>query len=206
MGIETSLLDAAVKISHSTVRYLTRAEIVQFGIDTRRFVETAWRLDETLRNRPGLVKFWMKLEPTQSSSVNRMLGLFCLDEKDVAVLYTREVEANSVPALVPIKITSAGASFKLIPERLPVATKDSQIQLDIRQAWVPIGFFDSAAKADHLDMVEIPPGVADEDKLPRIATLSTVALASGLPSFLQKCRPQPSARSAATALPPAQRP
>jgi hypothetical protein len=206
MGIEAGLLDAAAKVSHSTVRYLTRAEIVQFGIDIRRFVETPWRLDQTLRDRPGLVKLWLKLEPSQTSSANRMLGLFCVSESEVAVLYTRELEANSAPALVPIKIMGAGTSFKLVPERSPIATNDPQTQLDIRQARMPIGFFEAAAKSGHLDAAEIPAGAVDDDKLPRIATLSTVGLASGLPAFLQKCRPQPAARSAATVLTPVQRP
>ena len=42
MGIDTALMDAAQKIRHEDIRYLSRDEIAAFGIDRRAFVETPW--------------------------------------------------------------------------------------------------------------------------------------------------------------------
>ncbi|MBX9776949.1 MAG: hypothetical protein K2Y71_21430 [Xanthobacteraceae bacterium] len=42
MGIDTRLLDAAQKIAHEDIYYLSRDQIAAFGIDRREFAETPW--------------------------------------------------------------------------------------------------------------------------------------------------------------------
>ncbi len=54
MGVDTALMDAALKIPHEDIRYLSRGEIAAFGIDRREFAETPWFFTELLPAVPGM--------------------------------------------------------------------------------------------------------------------------------------------------------
>jgi len=42
MGVGACLVDLSLQVPHESIHYLTRDEIVQFGIDRRVFQETRW--------------------------------------------------------------------------------------------------------------------------------------------------------------------
>ena len=52
MGIDVALIDTAFKTKFSDAYFLTRNEIVQFGIDTRTFQETRWIVLDAASRRP----------------------------------------------------------------------------------------------------------------------------------------------------------
>ena len=54
MGIDTALMDAALKIPHEDIRYLSRDEIAAFGIDRREFAETSLVFRAVFERRPRM--------------------------------------------------------------------------------------------------------------------------------------------------------
>jgi hypothetical protein len=176
MGIKTALLEAAEKISHENIKYLTRDEIVRYGVDPRLFVESAWAFDQ----RAGVVKFISESNKEATESHTTTLRLGCLGVEKISVAYARDHSPNESIPWSPLKVSVGGKTFDLNPRPTPVTSNDVKVARDLRQEWVPVHFFALAAADDHIVLSE-------GDKNARITKISTDGLTAAMASL--RCYP-----------------
>jgi hypothetical protein len=211
MGIDRGLLDAARRIPHEQVRYLTRDEIAQFGIDRRPFVEDDWMVDE----RPAAGPTALKLIYDASQKEGRQkdwgaayrltfLRLACADGTDqVEVAYGQEQPFGATPFPLPITVSAGEDKFVLGTTNVyRTRGTHEKPQVEIRRAQVPVSFFETAAGTGRTELKE---GSDQEDAggSPRIAKLTNGGLAKSLRVLATRCGAQPAEPAAATpAMPP----
>ncbi len=186
MGIPVALVDAAEKIPHETVKFLTREELVQFGIDRRSFVEGSWGYDENLSKNGAVVKWIAAADPGSTQYRKITLQLRCEEKDRFAVIYGSEIMKD---AFIPLKIVAANDEFAL---SLP---QEAIKSYDIRRVRVPVRFLELAAVEDRIELAEI---LAEprEGKQPAVMRLSTSGLASALASLTRSiCRCSPVIRN-----------
>ena len=136
MGIPPTLLEAARKIPSSSVRYLTRDEIVAFGIDPRESIEGLWLfLDQP--SGASAVKLVQWREPAAGTYRRTILRVSCAGADTVHFQFAREVGADkgAPPGRFRIK---AGATDRSLG--WPVMTKPTTdwLPLQVRAADLPI--------------------------------------------------------------------
>jgi hypothetical protein len=183
MGIQTSLLDAAEKIPHDSVRMLKREELVRFKIDTRRVVESDWVYDEQFSGSSNVFKSIDMTEAGGAGSRQTTLRLTCLGQDKFIVDYFRELGPKE-DAFPPLKLVAAHEEFTLIPPAESLMSSDATKRYDARRTAVPVQVFQSAAVEDRIELAD-----AVGDGKPGVTRLSTVGLASALSSLTLRCGP-----------------
>ncbi len=181
MGIAPSLLDAAERVPHESIRALSRTEMVQFNIDTRSVVESGWIYDERIADTGGIFKSIDITEAGGAEYRKTMLRVSCLGADKFMVGYAREVGPKE-NSFAPLKFVAAHEEFKLSPPTEPVTGSDAKKRYDVRRIPVPMRIFESALAEDR---IELAPD-AGEGK-PVVTQLSTIGLASALSSLTRRC-------------------
>ncbi len=182
MGIQPALLETAEKIPHESVKFLTRAEIVRFGIDKRSLIESDWIFDDRADSR-NVFKMVSIADESKDEFRDIMVRLKCMSEDFVAVAYARELGPKQGLAS-SLTFTAGGALFDLLhgKER---PSSDSGKRFDVRSAWVSEKFFQSAATSGYIEIVEVP-SAGEQSR--RLFKLSTAGLAVALANLLKFCR------------------
>ncbi len=182
MGVQPALLDAAEKIPNESIRFLTRDEIVRFGIDTRTFVESDWFYEGA--SGPSILKLISSIDREGASYRTTTISLTCSGRYNLSVFYMRELSPKD-ENLIPLKVISGDEVFALPAGQKPVVNIDPK-RYDIRRAWVPQSFFESAVAKERVELAELAKDSAN-DKPERILKLSTKGLSAVLPSLIQRC-------------------
>jgi len=98
MGIDTALMDAALKVPHEDIRYLSRGDIAAFGIDRREFVETPWFFSEFASGSRHVSKWIVEAKGTERKHYSvSVASLTCTNLLQVSIHYVRGV-ASDEPA------------------------------------------------------------------------------------------------------------
>jgi hypothetical protein len=189
MGIKTALLEAAEKIPNEKIKYLTRDEIVRYGIDPRLFVESTWSFDQ----RFGIVKTISESNKDATESHTTTLVLNCSGMEKMSFGYVRDLNPNESVASIPLKVIVGGKTFDLKPRPAAIAGNDVKVLRDLRLEWLPVHFFALAAADDHIMLSE-------GDKTPRITKISTDGLTAASASL--QCGHPPGIPGARAALTP----
>jgi hypothetical protein len=193
MGIKPALLDAAQQIPHEDIKNLTRGEIVQFGIDTRSFVESGW----TFEQRAGVVKSFSESTPDGTVFRTTIFRLVCLGAGQILLGYSRSFGAGETQDFVPVRISAGRKNLRLDPPKSPAIAGDKKNPRDNRQQWVPVSFFEAAMADDHMTLTE---GIVN----PRNIQISTFGLSAALASL--HCSDPRLGQTRGTALTPNQSP
>jgi hypothetical protein len=194
MGIKPSLLDTAEKIPHQSIRALSREEMVQFNIDTRRVVESDWVYDERI-TQTGIFKSIDVTEPGGAEYRKTTLRVSCLGRDQFMIGYMREVGPKE-NSLLPLKFVAAKEEFKLAPLPEPVSVANAAKRYDLRRAPVPMRAFESGAAEDR---IELAPEIGEGR--PGVTKLSTIGLTSALSSLAHHCSQEASGSGGAALVP-----
>jgi hypothetical protein len=136
MGIPPTLLDAARKIPSDTVRYLSRDEIVTFGIDSRESIEGLWLfLDEP--SGAAAVKIIQWRDPAAGAFRRAILRLSCAGPDTLHLQFAREVGTvkSSPPGRFRVKF---GATDLPFGRSMTANLTAGWLPLEIRGADLPI--------------------------------------------------------------------
>jgi hypothetical protein len=114
MGISRELIALAVSISHENLQVLTRQELYRFRIDTRDFVESAWRLEKA--PRPSV----RKMAQVRTSDGFRRLEWQLLCESNMHARMVFAYELGKDAAAVRIVAMTAGSAKPPQFSRFPV--------------------------------------------------------------------------------------
>jgi hypothetical protein len=203
MGIDGGLLGAARRIPHERVRFLTRDEIAQFGIDRRRFVEDDWVVDERPAAKLTALKMIYQLRQNGWGYRLSFLRLACAGGADhIEVAYGQERSFS--PTEMPRPITFSAGEDKFVLGTTNIyrtgATTERR-ELEIRRARVSVRFFEAAAGSGTIELKE-GADQQDGESAPRIAKLSTVGLGRALRVLAARCGQPAEPAGASAAMPP----
>ncbi len=114
MGIGPGYVEAMEKVPHNEVRYLTREELVRFGIDKGDIAQTPWM------GKPGAAQVTVKvlLEATGADGGKRMgwLELECDAGGASAIVFVRPAIGGDVGAGTEVELTAGERKFLFSPK------------------------------------------------------------------------------------------
>jgi hypothetical protein len=143
MGIAPGLLTAAREVANDHLRFLTREEIVAFGIDRREQVEgTWWFVDKSAGG--SAVKVIEAKVPEAGAFRRTILRLTCRNPLTLRLQYGREVGAEKASLPVRLRVTAGGSNFPL-GRGVTVSQSDSRLPMEVYSADLPISVLGNGA-------------------------------------------------------------
>ena len=141
MGISQGLLASARAVENSELNFLTREQVVAFGIDRREAVEGIWWYADQLAG-PSAVKI---IEENRAGAFRKdILRLTCLDASTLRLEYGRDLGADTAHSSARLRVTASGGSF-LLGSPFKATTSGSRDLLDVRSVDLPISLLGEAA-------------------------------------------------------------
>jgi len=171
MGIGSGVVDAAAKVPFDQVRYLSRDEIVQFGIDARPFVESRWMREEDKSGRAGLMKYVVSQAAREPGRHRAALVRISCARSRIVLQLARD-RSLSGGSEIPLRLVGE------------TAANDKEKTMEVRAAFPAPGTFDGA-KADRIEIVDMLHRAGGPTER---LTLSTAGLAGMLSGLGEGCR------------------
>jgi hypothetical protein len=183
MGIDVALVDTAFKTKFSDAYFLSRAEIVQFGIDTRAFQETRWSLLDPAARQPSAFKLLVEARDDGEVTTS-LVQLACAGREEVRIGYVRAQVPNEIaPAVVRLSAGDRRATFARPGTAIRISALDHAALFEPRATFVDLEFLETAAAIGSLEIIEA--SLAPES--PRTLRLSTAGLAETVATLRQSC-------------------
>src|SRR5262245_30726198 len=188
MGVDAALIDIAFKTKFSDAHFLSRSEIVQFGIDTRGFQETRWTVLEPASRRPSAFKLIVDARGSDGSDVaTSLIQLDCAAAGAIRLGYVRALGASEI---APAVIRAIGGDYYVTFARpgpvMELSAVDSGASFEPRAASAPIEFFEAAAAAGSLTIAES----SLQPDSPHLLKLSTAGLLEAIAVLQKSCGSQ----------------
>jgi hypothetical protein len=142
MGISAGLLAAAREVENSKLHFLTREQIVAFGIDRREAVEGMWWFVDRSSSGASAVKV---IEEYRVGAYRKdVLRLTCRSPGTLRLQYGRDAGAPAAGPPERLRVTTRGGRFMLgSPSR--TSSSDSRRPLDVRSVDLPLSVLGDAA-------------------------------------------------------------
>lgn len=115
MGIDLELVEVSNAVPFEDIRYLTRAQIIKFGIDRSSFAETAWKFAEGESTAPAMSKFFIEARGGEKRDYpTSYIKLACGNGGKATVAYSRGMAVDET--------NKSQIKFLVGEESLPVAS------------------------------------------------------------------------------------
>jgi len=139
MGISPGLLTAAREVDSSKLHFLTREQMVAFGIDRRNVVEGMWWFVES---GPSAVKL---IEENRAGVFRKdILRLTCRNASTLRLQYGRDLGANAQGWPVLLRLTAGAGSF-VLGSPVKATQSDSRAPMEVRSVDLPLSVLGDAA-------------------------------------------------------------
>jgi hypothetical protein len=187
MKIDVRLFDLLSKVPHESVHYLSRDEIVGFGIDTREFSEARWIATELLPRQLWTMKYFIETTGPGSKELHTsVIRLECGDGARAKAIYYRGSGAGETgTGQRAIKFAAGADSAALTRYSYPsnVGWIEAGTSYSQWYAYVRYDFFDKAVTKEVVELVESE----SANTPPRITRLSTAGLSQAIATMRQRC-------------------
>src|SRR5215467_444356 len=185
MKIDVRLFDLATKVPHEDIHYLTRDEIVGFGIDSRDAPEAQWIAAEMLPQKIWAMKFFVEARGEGHSELrSNMIRLECASQREARLDYFRGLGSEERPARRNVELATPERKLPLFGGlRFKVDAIEQGTSFELWSAELPLDFLETAGKQDHVEIVETDSARAT----PRVSRLSTVGLAQAIGTLRGRC-------------------
>jgi hypothetical protein len=188
MGIAVGLFDAAVKVPHEDVHYLSRHEIAAYGIDRREFVETPW-LVPPLPNLSLSLRKWIveARGPDRKDYRTSIVSFSCTQAQRATVWYLRGLASDEVgrPVTATFSFGQHRTRLSLRGDGTRQDAVDTGAVFFSGAAYVPFDALDAAVAQGSIRLLETDPRA--DTKLFNVIELSTHGLAEGIKRLRDKC-------------------
>ena len=185
MGLSGELIDAATAISHDTIHRLSPDEVARYGIDNKTFQETRWMISEATGQRPSVLKYITEGKGSGTPEYrSSMLRLTCAGPQTVRVDYVRGLASFEIG--MPTKVTIVMGDQHYGLARIAGVTGSVTDQSEVQSGSVPFAFFETAQRADAINLSESDERGAVE-KEPHVIKLSTGGLSRALVTLQPHC-------------------
>ena len=188
MGVDVALIDTAFKTKFNDAYFLSRSEIVHFGIDTRVFQETRWAVLEPAGRRPSAFKLIVEARgPDDSEMSTSLVQLTCAGQGDIRIGYVRGVAANEIgPALIRAVGGDRYVTFARPGPVIELEALDRGALFEPHLALASPEFFDAAAASGSILIAES----SLRPDSPRVLKLSTSGLPEAVAMLRKSCAHQ----------------
>jgi hypothetical protein len=186
MGIDVALIDTAFKTKFSDAYFLTRNEIVQFGIDARTFQETRWTVLDSASRSPSVFKLVVETRGDEGA-ITSLIQLACASAGEIRIGYVRAAAPNEIaPALVRAIAGDQRMTFARPGPAVRVTGLDNDTPYEPRSVSARPAFFEAAISAGSM--------VISESSLrpdsPHVLRLATAGLPEAISALRKSCTPQ----------------
>jgi len=187
MKIDVRLFDLAIKVPHESIHYLSRDEIVAFGIDPRAFSESRWIAAEFLPHQFWGIKYFVEATGQDRKELHTsVIRLECGDGARAKAVYYRGAGAGDTgTAQRAIKFAAGAQSAALTRYSYP--SKVGWIEADTSYSqwygYIRYDFFDAAVTQEAVEIVESESTTVP----PHITKLSTAGLSQAVATMRQRC-------------------
>jgi hypothetical protein len=189
MRMDAGLFELASRIPHEQIHYLSRDEIVRFGIDLREFQESRWMAMEAQPQPFSIFKFVVEAKGAGRKEFRTsVIRVACAASGRVLTGYLRGLGSDETSAARSIKfaLDSRSLAFGEKASIAKIDALDTGGSFDTRYAYGPSAFFEAAAARGSIDVIEADP--ADPAAPPRTTRLSTDGLSNALAELQRTCR------------------
>lgn len=186
MGIAPGFVNAMQKVPHNEVRYLTREELVRFGIDTSDIAETPWM------GKPGAAQVTVKvlLEATGADGGKRMgwLELECDAGGASSIVFVRPAIGGDDGAGTEVTLTAGERKFEFSPKDMSTHKNPTEPAAPYlrRRVLVPTPEIAALATQPAMDLRITPNAGAPEAKT-QITRISNAGLEQRWSSVTKSC-------------------
>ena len=188
MGVDVRLFDLSLQVPHESIHYLSRDEIVRFGVDSRESQETRWATLELGSPELWAVKFFVEDTAKDRKELHSsFLRISCRNLQRVGITYFRYAGSGESGAGTSMKLTAGDRSATL--SRFGSVVKTDAIESGGSYiTWGAVSSFEFLEAAAAHDKVEISePG--DATAIARVTKLSTAGLSQAISAVRQRCGP-----------------
>jgi hypothetical protein len=182
MGISPGLLAAARQIQNDHLRFLTRAELVAFGIDRRDVVEGAWWLVDQPTGA-SVVKVIEARDPAAGLFRKTVFRLACRNAGAIRFQFVRELGADKATLSIPLRVRASGKNFPLSPG-VAVSQSENKPAVEVRSADLPLSVLTDAAFIVETAESAAP---APDPAAPRFAMLAAPGAGPSLGVLARRC-------------------
>jgi hypothetical protein len=189
MRMDAGLFELASRIPHEQIHYLSRDEIVRFGIDPREFQESRWMAMEVQPQPFSIFKFVVEAKGAGRKEFRTSaIRVACAASGRVVTGYLRGLGSDETGAARSIKFALDSRSL-VFGEKASIAkidALDTGGSFDTRYAYGPSAFFEAAAARGSIDVIETDP--TDPATPSRTIKLSTDGLSKALGELQKTCQ------------------
>jgi hypothetical protein len=179
MGADSGLLDLARTVKFEDVHFLTREEIVRFGIDRREFVETSWAFESNGRSMAR--KSTIARSDADNSYRQAQWRLFCFNADQFELDFQRQAVTASFLPTIRISNDGSLSSYFRSPPTRSQGSETWGLLLNRASALALAG----KPQFDLTETSQAPDG----RRLAHTARFSTEGLAGALASLIETCPP-----------------
>lgn len=179
MGISPGYVEAMAKVPHNEIRYLTRDELVRFGIDTSGIAETPWM------GKPGAAQVIVKvlLEATGADGGKRMgwLELQCNGlgngPASSAIVFVRPAIGGDAGEGTDVELTAGERKFVFLPQEMSMHKNPTEPDAPYLRRRLTLPTPDIAALATQPGMeLRITPNAGAPDAKTQVTRISNAGL------------------------------
>jgi hypothetical protein len=190
MKVDVRLFDLILQVPHESIHYLSRDEIVQFGIDNREFQETRWDAPDLGTPELWGLKFFVERPAKDRKELHTsFLRISCQSLQRVSITYFRNAGSGEPGAGTAMKL-AAGDRVATLSRFGSVVKMDAVEPGASYMSWATLSSFDFIEAVAARDTIEISePG--DAEAVVRVTKLSTAGLPQTISALRQRCGPKP---------------
>jgi hypothetical protein len=198
MKVDVRLFELAAKIPHEDIYYLTREEIIGFGIDVRGSPEARWLAAEVMPQRLWAMKFFVENNGEGKSGIrSNMIEMECSSQQHARLAYFRGLGSDERGSKRKVELTmgerkillSGGLLFK-------VDAIESGTSFELWSAQLPLDLIEAASARDHVEIRETD---STRETL-RLTRLSTEGLSQAVTTLRGRCKSMPACPQASAAI------
>ena len=197
MKVDVRLFELAAKIPHEDIYYLTREEIIGFGIDVRGAPEARWLAAEVMPQRLWAMKFFVESSGEGKTGFrSNMIEMECSSQHHAKLAYFRGLGSDERGSKRKVELTLAERKISLSGGLLfKVDAIESGTSFELWSAQLPLDLIEAASARDHVEIRETD----STRETSRLTRLSTEGLSQAVTTLRGRCKSMPDCPQASAA-------
>jgi hypothetical protein len=197
MKVDVRLFELAAKIPHEDIHYLTREEIVGFGIDVRSSHEARWIAAEVVPQRLWAMKFFVESSGEGKAGIrSNMIEMECSSQRHARLAYFRGLGSDERGSKRKVELTLAERKISLSGGLLfKVDAIETGTSFELWSAQLPLELIEAASAREHVEIRETD----STRETSRLTRLSTEGLSQAVTTLRGHCKSMPDCPQASAA-------
>lgn len=186
MKIDVALFDLISKVPNEKMYYLSRDEIVRFGIDTREFQEARWRAMELMPQMLWTMKYFVDAKGGDRKEMSTsLIRLECGGLDRAKVGYFRSLGSHEAIAGRAIRLVAGDHRTTLSVSGSPFKMEaiESNTLYHLWYTYASYEFFEAAAARGTIEIVDSESATAP----PHVTRLSAAGLEQAITALRRRC-------------------